>query len=305
MNINEFKYLVEIEKQESITKAANALFISQPALSKFLSKLEDEVGSPVFHRIGKKFVPTELGLCMVKNARQIIDVYSQMSNEIFDLCQMHSGTVKLGMPMSRTTHFISEILPQFKHNYPNVNVIFREDKTSQLMQLLLNGEINIVLANYEKRSDLYEYIDLDEEEMVLAVHEQDECYLKADWHSETKYPMILNKDWMSTPFIMLDDSLKTGQYMRTYFNRYNIKPNVTLEFMNLHQALYAVKSGLGVTITPSFALCKGEKQSTLKYLSMEGADESRKKFAIIYRKECYLSIAEQQLITQIKDYYWQ
>ena len=72
MDTKDFEYLVEIARQESLSKAAARLYLSQPTLTKFLKKIEAEYGTPLFDRVGKKMVLTEAGRCCVQKSEQIL-----------------------------------------------------------------------------------------------------------------------------------------------------------------------------------------------------------------------------------------
>ena len=77
-NVRDFEYITAIAQYGSISKASEALFLSQPTLSKFLQRVEKEVGLPLFHRVGKKFVPTPAGEIYVARSKSILELEQQM-----------------------------------------------------------------------------------------------------------------------------------------------------------------------------------------------------------------------------------
>ena len=82
MDTKDFEYLVEIARQESLSKAAARLYLSQPTLTKFLKKIEAEYGTPLFDRVGKKMVLTEAGRCCVQKSEQILALNRELDDRI-------------------------------------------------------------------------------------------------------------------------------------------------------------------------------------------------------------------------------
>ena len=85
MDLREQEYVVALAKHKSITKAAEELFITQPTLSIFISRLEERMGIRLFERIGKRFIPTYAGESYLKNARQMLVLENQFHAELSDL----------------------------------------------------------------------------------------------------------------------------------------------------------------------------------------------------------------------------
>ena len=94
--LNNIDYIYEIYKEGSFTKAAEKLYVSQPALSLAISKLEDKVGYPLFERRGKQTVPTEYGEKYIKAIREIKRIQEDLENEISEISELRCGRVRVG-----------------------------------------------------------------------------------------------------------------------------------------------------------------------------------------------------------------
>lgn len=110
MNIKDFEYIAEIAAQESISKAAARLYLSQPTLTKFLKKIEAEFDTPLFYRVGKKMIPTPAGQACVEKARRIIELNDQMNKNVKSLRDKSRGSVRIGTSAGRGEFFIDRIL---------------------------------------------------------------------------------------------------------------------------------------------------------------------------------------------------
>ena len=148
MNVKDFEYIIEIANQRSISKAAANLFISQPALSKYVQRMEESLGVRLFQRAGKQFILTYAGERCVEKARQILSLHEQMLNEMHDIGLSRTGRIALGVPMGRTDFFMSGIMPRFRAQYPHVVVEIYEGNTRRLLHQLHSGELAMALCNY-------------------------------------------------------------------------------------------------------------------------------------------------------------
>lgn len=102
MNVKDFEYLVELSKTGSISKASKALYISQPALSKFLQKLESEAGTILFQRVGRQLIPTYAGEQCIQTASEILFLHNRLQPVLSDIVRQQEGQIRLGIPLSRS-----------------------------------------------------------------------------------------------------------------------------------------------------------------------------------------------------------
>ena len=102
MEVKEQRYVCTLAETGNLTKAADQLFISQPALSIYISNLEKRLGTPLFERRGKRFVLTQAGERYVWHARKILEEASAFDSEFTNLISDQSGRLRLGIPVART-----------------------------------------------------------------------------------------------------------------------------------------------------------------------------------------------------------
>ena len=297
MNVKDFEYISEIGRSGSILKASKALYISQPALSKFLQKIESEAGTLLFHRLGHHLVPTFAGEEAIRIANEILFLNKQLENTLDDIAHKNRGEIRFGLPLSRGSHFLYEIFTKFHKLFPEVRINIFEDGTKMLLKKLRTGELNLILINFiekEKYHDL-EYHVLCDEEMVLAVPESFDLDSKVFFQSGYKFPCLKTEDWMNLPFIALNEDQLSYSFAERYMSERGISPRKVLKIRNLAQAILAVKKGLGITICPSMPL--GEEHKEIKYFSLYGSKSYEKlSVGIVHRKDDYISMPEKKLI---------
>lgn len=290
MNVRDFEYISSIARNRSISKAAEELFISQPALSKFLKRLEKEAGTKLFQHNGKTLVPTLAGEFCIEKAMEVLHLNEQINCRITDIAKLKSGRIRIGLPLSRTDHFLSRVLPEFYKKYPNFQIIIKEDAAGTLMQKIRNGELDMIFVNFTDQQPFLHYEIVPEEEMVLAVPARHQLQHYAYSIDGYQFPCLEPNKWAHLPFIILSRDQATRNFTNHYFEQHQIAPPIALEIRNLAQAINAVHYGIGVTITPAIF---SDKTTDIDYFSLPSKEgPTLRKAAVIYRKDTYLSQAE-------------
>lgn len=143
------KYLVEVEKTGSITKAASTLFMGQPNLSKAIKEVENEVGAPIFKRISKGVEPTEKGVEFIKCAKAIIQQMDKMENlfkpEVSDIISFNVSAPRAFYAAQAFSRFVSEL-----DRTRRFAVNFREANSLDTINGILEGEFNMGIIRCEE-----------------------------------------------------------------------------------------------------------------------------------------------------------
>ena len=293
MNVRDFEYIAELGRSGSILKASRALYITQPALSKFLQRVENEAGTLLFQRAGNHLVPTFAGEECIRTANEILFLNTQLENTLADIARRNRGEIRFGLPLSRGNYFISDILPKFHEHYPEMSINVFEESTRVLLKKLRSGELTMIFINVAERFSDLEYNILGQEEMILAAPESFGLSEKAFIHDGYSFPCLRPEDWESLPFIALNDDQLSHRFADDYMTRNGIKPRKFMSIRNLAQAVFAVKQGLGVTICPSMPKPEG-----VDYFSLydSGTGAMTLEAGMIHRKDAYISEPEKLLM---------
>ena len=147
MKLEQLQQIVEIEKQKSISKAAKALYMGQPALSGALNSLEDEIGVRIFERTSSGVVPTSEGMEILQLAKQMLECQAQILN----YGQQHRdlyGTVNILLTQAYSFLF-SDIMVAFKEKYPKADLNIRVVSAESVVTELSTGSVNIAVSLWE------------------------------------------------------------------------------------------------------------------------------------------------------------
>jgi Transcriptional regulator len=302
MDVKAFEYLVTLAEYGNVTKAANQLFISQSALSKFIRNLESEMETQLFSRIGKRFVPTYAGEKCIEAAKKILAINAVLDEDIGKVAKQNHGRIRLAFHSSWSDCFFMQIYPAFQKRFPDVNIKLFEINSDTALQMLDSGELDMAIIS-SKWSNHSRFVckTLYAQQMVLAVRENHPLIGSAQALSEYRYPFIDLKKLDGEPIVMRHNDQRTSEYMMTLFRENGIEPKVVLETRMRENALQAVEYGTGVTFTlddPAMRL----KHQNIRYLSF--CDPNPDNYInLVYNKGAFFTDAEEALIQLVVENY--
>ncbi len=165
-------YLLALEEEKRIYKAAEKCFISQSAFSQQLAKIEEKMGIPIFHRQNNNWVPTEYGKVLLDGCRQILDIYSTMNKRFEQITDTAHQTINLAIPATRAENIFPYIYSRFKKEFPEHKLNLVEASIREIPSLLVRGRADIGLTFeskyiHPKYRHLLRYSTLCDEEIVL------------------------------------------------------------------------------------------------------------------------------------------
>lgn len=145
MNIRDLKYIIAVAENENFAKAANQVFVSQPALSMQIKKLEDELEVKIFERDKKRFLITEAGREIIKKSREALHKIDEIKEIAKNFHDPFGGTLKIGAFPTLASYFFPDLVKKISKKFPKLKLFLTEEKTEELLKKLQNGEIDIAL----------------------------------------------------------------------------------------------------------------------------------------------------------------
>lgn|SRR5690606_32993636 len=157
-----------VAKRLSFTKAAEELFISQPAVTKHIKELEDQFNLPLFNRKGNKILLSPAGKTLLKHTEHLQEIYRQIEFEMNQFNQTQKGTLHVGSSTSITQYILPPLLAQFHSTHQEVKVELLNGNSEQIEQALLNKDIELgILESKSKRREIH-YTPFLKDEIVLV-----------------------------------------------------------------------------------------------------------------------------------------
>ncbi|MDR0403672.1 MAG: LysR family transcriptional regulator, partial [Treponema sp.] len=303
MDVHDFEYLVAIADLGSITKAADQLYLTQPAVSKFIHEKEKELGILLFNRAGKQLFPTYAGEKCIEAAREILQINNRLNDDIMMIINNDTSRIRLGFQGTWTKFFFEKIYTIFREYYPSIDLQIYEGNAAESLDKLNNGilDIAIVLTVWEHHA-YYTSITVKDQQAVLGVNKNDPVMAKAVHLPDYPYPYLDIQYLKDTPFIMRYTSSKEKSSLVDLLNFHGIKPRIVLETNSRNSTLSAINQGHGVSIVADDAT-QLYSYENVRFLSITDTNIRRTYLQIIHSKYTRLNPAEEELIDMIINEY--
>lgn len=248
MNTKQLSYILAIAQNGSLSAASAQIGVSQPALSKYLTELEQELGTDLFLRHKKKLYLTPAGQIYTDAARRILSVKDQTFQTIRSLSvrQPHTHTLTIGVTPLRGAMKVARIFPLFRKRYPYTHIALTEQYNAQLRQSALNQQVCMALGTCLDLEDPdLNFISAFEEDLVLFVPSFHPLAARAsrDLDCLTSIDIRLFQD---TPFVLGGDGSNIYQLAKTIFKQMDMNPTVVFRSDNNLIIKNMVEGGAGV-----------------------------------------------------------
>lgn len=249
LDFKQYRYILKVAELESITKAANALFISQPSLSHYIAKVENELGAQIFNRSTNPISLTLAGQSYVKTAREVLRLNQQLQEEISDISSEKKGKIILGIPKSRVVFMLPELLKEFWRRYPGIYIETVEENSTSLKEYVNQGKVDIAILPLITPDSSLDIEVIYEEELLLVaganVIDKTKCIENG---------VVDTKQLESLPFILLKKRQGLRKAVDVFFSQSGIKPNVIIETGSNETAYRMASLGMGAAIVPEMTV---------------------------------------------------
>jgi DNA-binding transcriptional LysR family regulator len=297
--LKKLTYIIAVAENGNVSKAADALFITQPSLSRYIKNLERQLGLQLFQRTNNRLVLTYAGEKYVTTARKIIEMYSGLEQDLSSIHEELSGRLKVGCAVLRMSYNMPAILKSFITKFPNVDLqLFENYTTKGLEGMLLNGDIDIAIINQRNLPKL-DYIPFFKEELVLAVPPTQVLAMKGVIKQELKYPWIDIRLVQDQPYIRLNSEQSIAIKTQRILDKYHIVPSSVLEVKSVESAFRMAEVGLGCAIIPETIIKIPSVETAPKFFSF-GEPITTWNLAIAYREGTVFSSAAIEFIKLVK-----
>lgn len=284
------KYVYEVYKERSFTKAAQNLYISQPSLSARIKKIEEIIGEPLFDRSTTPLQLTEVGKVYIEAAEEITQIEQRVENYINDMAGLKTGNLAVGASTLFAAYVVPSLITQFNQKFPDVHIQLIEGNTAELEEMLGSNALDFVIDNYHYDSILYNKELYCEENILLAVpkhfavNEELGMYqlsyknIKNKNYLNQKYPAVPLGRFADLPFIMLTQGNDTRTRGDRLCRNVGFKPNIVLEFNQQSTAYMASSTQLGATFISDILVSQLPTFENLVYYKLDGEEAKRKVF---------------------------
>ena len=242
------QYIVAIAEHQNLTKAAEALYVGQPTLSKFLAGLEDELGMKLFWKAGHKYMLTYAGERYVARAAELLRLKRSLDAEMADILKREVGELRVAFPNMRCSYLLPAVLPAFQEKHPNVKVTLFEGNSDDNDRRLLEGQVE--LAFYSMPSEAnpkIEYVPMAREELLICAPKGHSLASRAVPNPASPYPKLDLSCLKNERVLMMRPEQRTRQIMDAILRENHIQFDNVLYTSNIQAIMGLVSAGYGVS----------------------------------------------------------
>ena len=264
MNIDYELYRIfyEVANCGNITHASEKLNISQPAISKAIKNLEEQLGGDLFVRTQKGVILTEEGKSFYKHIKCAIENIQNAENEFTNLINLNTGSIRIGVSTTITEKYLLPYLKEFHRTYPNITIHMYTDVSNELLNKLRNGLIDLAIIHTMDK-DYGNDIDF------IKIRKISSCFVVNEEYKELINKELSIKELEKYPIILQTE----GSNSRDYINKYALDNNVSFN-NNIESSSYTLisefaKIGLGIGICTKEYIEKDLKNKKLFELNIK------------------------------------
>jgi DNA-binding transcriptional LysR family regulator len=245
MELRHLRYFEAVARHSHVTRAAAELHIAQPALSKQISQLEQELGVALFDRIGRNVRLTEAGEALLPHVHAVLAQVDAARAEMAERVGLRRGRASVGTPPTVGTQLLPHALAAFNRQYPGIELRLHEAGIQTLLELLEMGLADVAVVALPVHDPALTVVPLFSEELVVAVGRDHGLVTRND----VALGELYNEGWLLSP-----ESYELRDATLTACRRAGFAPHIVLDGSEMDTLLRLVAAGMGIALVPRLAV---------------------------------------------------
>ncbi|MGF6727780.1 DNA-binding transcriptional LysR family regulator [Paraburkholderia sp. GAS41] len=293
MDLKALRYFTEIVRHGSFARASEAIPLSQPALSKSVRTLEEELGETLLER-GRRGVGVRLtaaGELVHGRAQAMLKERDALMTDLHALHGLRQGTLRIGLAPVGSAEIFANLIAQYHERFPAIDFELRERGSEDLEEAVRSGEIEVAATLLPVRPDLASMFIL-KAPIVVAVPR---------YHPLAERKRIQLSELRDTPFVMLEAGFLLNRRIREACSAHGFTPAEVAHSAHPNFALALVAAGAGVTCVPRL-VAERHVNDGVQLLALAGRDLEWN-LAFVWRKGATLSVAAKEWLKLVGEHY--
>jgi DNA-binding transcriptional LysR family regulator len=293
--LDQLRILKAIAAEGSFKRAADSLYVSQPAVSLQVQNLEKQLNVPLFDRGGRRAKLTEAGHLLLNYGEKIIALCQETCRAIEDLQNLQGGTLIVGASQTTGTYLIPRMIGLFRQKYPDVSVQLQVHSTRRTSWGVANGQVDLAIIGGEVPAELQETLK------IIPYAEDELALILPSFHPLAQMETIQKEDLYKLHFITLDSQSTIRKVIDKVLTRYEIDPKrlkIEMELNSIEAIKNAVQSGLGAAFVSTTAIEKELEMGVLHNAKIDNMVVKRT-LSVIINPNRYCSKAAEAFSTEI------
>lgn len=267
INLDLYRIFYIVAKNGSISSAANILYISQPAITFQIKKLEEQLGVSLFTRTKHGVLLTDEGHILFNYVKTAIDSIDNGENALSNLKNLDSGTIRIGVSTTICRYILMPYIEKFHEMYPNIDIQINNNLSNNLIKELRNGNLDILMLFKPS----FDNKDLKIQELV----DVQDIFVGNKKYFDLMHGKTNLKDLEQYPLIFPSSSSNSRTYLNKYLkdNNSNLKPK--LEVVSYNLIVDLIKAGFGIGYATKEFVSDEIKNKTLFEIKIKPSIQKR------------------------------
>ncbi len=292
MDIRHLTYFIEVAQHRSFTKAAQALHITQPSISKMIKLLEEELDVVLFYRSAKQIELTDAGKALLHQSQQIVNSFQNLTSDLADVINSKKGSITVGLPPMVGAKFFPKIISDFTSTYPDISLTLLEVGSQEVQVGVDDGNLDIGVVMLPIDESLFEVISIINEPVVLIVHPD---------HFLAKKSTIALRELKDENFIFFREGFTLHDRIINRCIENGFTPNIVFKSNHWDFITEMVAINFGVALLPQ-TVWQGIDPKRVKIISVTEPN-IRWNLGIVWKKDRYLSFAAKEWLKFTSAYF--
>ncbi len=286
--MNPIKYFILLLFIGSITKAANSLYISQPAITKTIKKLETELGITLFNRGPKGVVLTQNGKIFYEFIKNGVESFINGEHKLTSLKNLETGTIRIGASTTITKYFLLPFIEKFHNQFPNIDISITNSLTNRLIADLKKGSLDLLVVNLPTQND--------DTLIITPCATLQDCFAGNLSYKKKILEEISLEDLVTNfPIITQKEPSNTRAFLNSLMEKNNIFFHPKFDIVSYALVKDFAKIGMGISyITKEFA--KDELENELLFEIPIKEKIPKRSLGIVLPKNTITSFATEKFI---------
>ena len=261
MDLHQLRVLQAAVKSGGFTRASEQLHLSQSTVSQHIKMLEEELGCPLFLRVGKRVRVTEAGSVLLQYAETIFRDLKNAEMAVREMNALKRGTVRLGVGPTTLTYRLPHVLADYTRRFPDIELIVLAGTTEFLLEALRSQHLDLAVVMRTAPQPGLISTPLGREELVVVLNRE---------HPLARRRTVEPADLGSLRFILYEKNTAMQNLIGRYFESLGVTPRIAMEVENNEAIKSLVRVGLGASIMPLCAVSQEPVDGPLQVLRMHG-----------------------------------
>ncbi|MBR7122475.1 MAG: LysR family transcriptional regulator [Oscillospiraceae bacterium] len=298
MDFRQLEYVITVAREHTLLAASEKLFLSPSALSQHISKLEEELHTPLFKRTKQGWTPTHAGQIYIEMAENILQSQKKAYLQIGDIADNKIGHFTVGITPGRGTQMFSAIFPKFRAKFPDVKVNLFEGSVQENNEKIDLGKVDIgFLTSDSPHPNIITRTQLTEE-ILLVVPRNHPMSSLADTVPRGEFATVALNEFENDEFLLAGEGTTLRRLENQLFQKTGFSPKISFETPSLSTLNMLSKGGYGISFLPRFYATETKDAVYFKTEPAASWD-----LIAAYRKDHYITKAEEYMISLANDYY--